>query len=604
MKIALMLSSLLMVNIEVTSQTTVSEISVADIKVHLQYLASDDLEGRKAGTEKNKEAAEYVAKQFEKFGLLPGGDNGTYFQEFEFISTVSMADGNELSFSGGMVPGGSISLVPDVDFRPFGFSIDQEISGGLVFAGYGLSAAEQGYDDYGAPDVEGKVVAVLRYGPDGNNPHGPFFAHSSFRNKARLARDHGASALLVVTGPRDSEEDDLMKLTYDQSFGSSGLPVISMKRSALEALMQKSGNDLGAIQDSIKSSLKPIGFDIPGVRVTLRTNLEHQRSTSSNVIGFLPGSQATDEAEILVVGAHMDHLGYGGPGSGSLEPDTVAIHNGADDNASGTAGLIELAESFASDRGNRSRGLLFVAFSAEEIGTVGSAHYVRNPYVPLSRTLAMINMDMIGRLNDNTLTIYGTGTSPGWNELLARHKAESLFTLKKIEDGFGPSDHAQFYGKDIPVLFFFTGTHNDYHKSSDDWEKINYEGERKILQLVREITDDILHTPERPVFSRVQSTTPGPGSGAGGFSVTLGVIPDYSSAEEGMKIGGLRPNGAADKAGLRSGDVVIGLKGKRISNIYDYMAVLGELKAGQPVEIEVLRGGNSVKTSVTPEKRQ
>jgi hypothetical protein len=586
-------------------QGTNPEISADDVRHHVRYLASDELEGRKAGTEANRTAARYIAGEFKRFGLLPAGDNNTYFQEFEFVSAVTMGKGNRMVFSGPAAGADSLRLVPDVDFRPFGFSANKTVSGSLVFAGYGLSLPDSGYDDYATLDVRDRVVVVLRHAPDGNNPHGPYFSHASFRNKARVAREHGASALVVVTGPRDSEDDDLVKLSYDKGAGDSGIPVISMKRAPLAPLLEKAGRSLGEIQDSIGATMRPIGFEFTGVTVTASTELLHEKATTANIVGYLPGAQVKDQEEVLVIGAHMDHLGYGGPGSGSLDPDTHAIHNGADDNASGTAGLLELAESFSQNRADLHRGILFIAFSAEEIGTLGSAHYVNNPFVPLSGTVAMLNMDMIGRLEDRVLTIYGTGTSPAWDDLLAKHRVDSAFALKKVEDGYGPSDHTQFYAKDIPVLFFFSGTHDDYHKPSDDWETLNYEGEEEILKLVRTLASDILAEQERPVLARLQSTSPAQGGGgAAGFSVTLGVIPDYAFEGEGMKIGGVRTDGAAEKGGIRSGDVIIGLKGKKILNIYDYMAVLGELKAGQKVDVSVLRGSETLRLTVEPQKRK
>jgi Zn-dependent M28 family amino/carboxypeptidase len=280
-----------------------------------------------------------------------------------------------------------------------------------------------------------------------------------------------------------------------------------------------------------------------------------------------------------------------------LQPDTVAIHHGADDNASGTAGLLELAQAFASDPAPLKRGLVFAFFSGEELGTLGSSYYVNNPPVPLARTASMVNMDMIGRLDGKTLTVYGTGTSPEWNALLAKYNGDSTFTLKTVPDGFGPSDHAQFYGKDIPVLFFFTGNHSDYHRPSDTWDKINYAGEEQVVRYVYRIAGDIDGEAVRPPFTRTASSAPTEGADTRGFRTTLGIIPDYNGGGDGMKISVVRPGGPADKAGLKAGDIIVSMAGKKIVNIYDYMEMLGKLKGGDRVDLVVMRDGKPLNST-------
>jgi hypothetical protein len=328
-------------------------------------------------------------------------------------------------------------------------------------------------------------------------------------------------------------------------------------------------------------------------------------ANTANVIGFLEGKDPAMKDQALILGAHFDHLGMGGPGSGSLMPDTVAIHNGADDNASGTAGLLELAQLLASDSAGLRRTVVFAFFSAEELGTIGSSRYVSSPLVPLASTVAMLNMDMVGRLRDNSLTVGGSGTSPLWTDLLNRENSDSSFKLTLNPDGYGPSDHASFYAKDIPVLFFFTGIHDDYHRPADDWETLNYEGEERVVRYVYRVAREVIAGKERPAFARVQSQRPSMGGGdARGFSVTLGVIPDYAEGGTGMKIGGIRPGGPAEKAGLKSGDVIVKMAGKNVLNIYDYMGILAELKAGDVVEVQVQRGEQAVTVSATMASRR
>lgn len=574
------------------------EITADELRAHVKYLASDELEGRGSGTGGNRKAAEYIARHFKQYGLKPAGDTGTYFQEFEFVSALKLGDGNALSFEGA----DARTLTVEEDFRPLGFSMNTTLSAHLVFAGYGISAPEKNYDDFKDIDITGKAVVVLRYGPDGNDPHSDFEKYTSLRNKARIARDKGAVALLIVIGPADGD-DDLIKLSFDNAFANSGIAAISIKRSAVEQLFKSAGRDMKSVQDSIKSSKTSIAFGIPGVSVRLKTDVVKIMGKTSNVLGLIEGNDPALATEVVVLGAHMDHLGYGGPGSGSLVPDDHAIHNGADDNASGSAALLELAGKLSVSRADK-RSTLFAAFSGEELGTLGSAYYVNHPFFPLDKTVAMFNFDMVGRLENKTLTVYGTGTSPTWSALLAQYNTDSLFTLKLVADGFGPSDQAQFYAKDIPVLFFFTGTHNDYHKPSDDWEKLNYSGEESIVRYAYKMIADISSQSERLTFTKAASTAMSPRGDSRGFSVTLGVVPDYGESSEGMKIGGTRPNGPADKAGLKSGDLIVKMGGKKILNIYDYMGMLGELKAGDQVEVEVIRDGKEMKFTATLTKRE
>jgi hypothetical protein len=586
------------------AQTLVPEITAGDLKTHIRYLASDELGGRGSGAPGNEMAARYIARSIHDWGLAPLGDSGTYFQHFKFVSSVRSGAGNALRFEGKPVGGGILDAVSDTDFRPLGFSSNGTVSGPLVFAGYGISAADSSYDDFKNLDVNGKIIVVLRYSPDGSDPHGTLTRFSSFQTKTRTARDRGAIGFIVVTGPVDEQEDGLIKLRFDQSFGNSGIPSLSMRRALLEPLIAHSGWTLRDIQDSIKARRSPIAFPVAGVTVTITADVEKVSTTTANVIGFLPGSDPVLKDQVVVLGAHFDHLGLGGEGSGSLQPDTVAIHHGADDNASGTAGLLELAQAFASDRASLKRGLVFAFFSGEEMGTLGSAYYVNNPPVPLARTASMVNMDMIGRLEGKSLTVYGTGTSPEWNAVLAKYNADSAFTLKSVPDGFGPSDHAQFYGKDIPVLFFFTGNHNDYHRPSDTWDKINYQGEERVVRFVYRIAGEIDGEASRPAFTRTASSAPPEGGDTRGFRTTLAIIPDYNGGVDGMKISVVRPGGPADKAGLKAGDIIVSMAGKKIVNIYDYMELLGKLKGGDRVDLVVMRDGKPLKCTAEMASRK
>jgi hypothetical protein len=588
------------------AQTASPEITAGEIREHVRYLASDALEGRGSGSQGNAAAAAYIEKNLRLYGLKPGGINGGYYQPFDFISAVKLGEKNTLAVKGPGIQGGARALVVDKDFRPFGFSSSGDAGAELVFVGYGVSAPEKQYDDYAGIDVKDKIVVMLRYGPDGSSPRGDYQRHTGLRNKARVAREKGAAAMIMLNGPADETDDNLYRLALDQGAGSSGILALSMKRDVLEPLFNRSGWTLKALQDSMRATQKPHSFPLADSRAELQIEVTRVKSTTSNIVGYIEGTDPLRKNEVVILGAHMDHLGMGGPGSGSMSPDTVAVHNGADDNASGAAALLELAQAMGAQASTLHRTYVFTFFSAEELGTLGSAHYVSAPAFPLNQSVAMLNMDMVGRLQDRKLTVGGTGTSPVWPEFLNRHNTDSTFVLTFNPDGFGPSDHAVFYGKDMPVLFFFTGTHDDYHKPSDDWEKLNYEGEQKIARYIEAIVGDIDTMQTRPGFVRVQVASTARGGAGGdsrGFSVTLGIVPDVSEGSTGMKISGVRPNGPAEKAGMKAGDIILSMAGKKILNVYDYMGILGELKAGDEVAVEVSREGTVMQVTAIMQKR-
>ena len=359
--------------------------------------------------------------------------------------------------------------------------------------------------------------------------------------------------------------------------------------------MLPNNTTLKDLQEKLDNNRSSISFDL-NVSISATVGLRTKKSKGTNVLGLVPGDGSSDQ--IIILGAHMDHLGYGGAGSGSLQPDEHTIHNGADDNASGTAGLLELAEKLAANPYPLKRDVLFIAFDAEEKGLLGSKHFVDNSVINLENVAAMLNMDMIGRLKDSSLTVGGTGTSPLFEPLLDSLENIHKLKISYSKEGFGPSDHSSFYIKDIPVLFFFTGTHEDYHKPSDDWEKINATGEQKILELIYDVTAYIGAQDKKPGF-----TTAGPRERPQGrrrFNVTFGIIPSYASSGPGLTIDGVRPDGPAKAAGVQAGDIIIEIDGKDIQDIYDYMHRLGELKKGQEVAVMVKRGKDTLKLIVSP----
>jgi aminopeptidase YwaD len=572
------------------------EITAGEILHHIQYLASDELQGRRAGTEFADQAAVYVAEEFRRYSLRSLGNDGSYFQEFEFVSGVRLGDRNSLTASIGPR---QLNYSVKSDFTPLAFSKDTTVTGEVVFVGFGISASDLQYDDYSDVDVHGKVVLALHYGPEGDNPHGKFSKYLPLRYKVMTAREKGASALLLVTGELDDEKDELMKLRYDLAFGDAGIPCMHIKRSIAEEILRPVGMSLKEVQEKLRASQKPASMLIQGVSVALSSDVQKIRSSTRNVVGLLPGSDPILRDEYLVIGAHYDHLGLGG--AGSLIPDTVAIHHGADDNASGTAGVLELAQAFAAQKSELKRSILFMAFGAEEVGNLGSDYFMKHPLVPLEKIVGMINLDEIGRERDSSLIVYGVGTSPLWKGLLDRFNNPKRFNLKLNPEGFGPSDHASFYAKDIPVLFFFTGVHPDYHKPSDTFEKINLVGEQDILGFVFNVAREVVNRDEKPLFTRADA--PQQSGESMGFRVYFGTVPDYGEQVDGLKVSSVRKGSPAEKAGLIGGDVITKFGGKTIKNIYDYTYALQDFKPGDEVEVVVKRGEQILQLKAVLEKR-
>jgi hypothetical protein len=543
-------------------------------------------------------AADYIAAEFKRYGLQPAGDNGTYFQEFHFTSGIVAGQGNRVSATAGGQP---ISFTQETDVRPLPFSMDTAVTAPVIFAGYGITDTALAYDDYDGIDVHGKIVIILRYTPDGKNTASKFYNLASLRTKAFNAREHGAAGMILVTGPLDEEKPSLSPLTYDRGMGTSGIAAVSMTSTACDNMLRAAGKDLRTLQAGINAAKKPSSFALDGVSLSLQTEIRKIQGTSQNILALLKPAASNPVDETLVIGAHMDHLGMGGPGSGSLKPDTVAIHHGADDNGSGTAGLLELAQYLSSRASTLRRSILFASFSGEELGLLGSDYYVKHPLVPLASTIGMINMDMIGRMKDSVLVVEGIGTSPGFDSLVRKENTDPSIVLKLKQDGYGPSDHASFYSKDMPVLFFFTNLHDDYHRPSDTWEKINYADEKKVVSLAARIAETLADAETRPAFTKVAASASGERRDV---RVSLGVVPDYAEETVGMKISGTRAGSAAEKAGLKGGDVIIKFGKKEIKNIYDFTAVLGEYKPGDEVVIVVKRGTEEVSLTAILQGRQ
>lgn len=590
--------SVICIFIWVVNGMAAPDITVEDIREHINYLADDKNQGRKAGTPESDAVAQYIADHFEKYGLSPVGDNGTYFQEFEFVADIVLGETNTMALHADP----AIEYDVEQDFMPFTFTDNGEIEGEVVFAGYGISAPNLEYDDYADLDVTDKIVLVLRYHPDMDNPHSEFQEFAPFRRKAMTARENGAKGLLVVNGPLSVEEDKLIELAYEPLSERVGIGAAFVSQTVANQLLAAKGETLTDLQEKIDADKTPHNFAIPDVKLAMSLTVDEVMKTTKNVVGLFPGSNPNKAKEVLVVGAHYDHLGLGG--HGSLEPEYGLIHNGADDNASGTSGVLELAEKVTANKGQFSRSILFMAFGAEEIGTLGSQYYVKNPILPLEDTVSMINMDMIGRLREDRAVIFGMGTASEWTDMIDKINESYALTLTYDQGGYGPSDHMPFYSKDIPVLFFFTGAHEDYHRASDDIEKLNYEGQKTLLDFIYETMEAIDTNDMRPTFVKVKEDENRKSSGGmGSTNVRFGIIPDYANDVEGLAITGAREDSPAGRAGLQGGDVIVQFNGKEIKDIYEFMYALQECVPGQEVEVVVMREGEEVKSMAVLEAK-
>lgn len=593
---------LLATSFAVSAQQQDRDPNPSRLQQHVSYLASDALDGRRTGTPGANDAARYIAGEFSRVGLRPPGGAGSnrpsrlmarYLQTFPYVAGVQLGPTNDFRFLRESGFQGNQTLRVGEDWMPLGFTLNGKVNGWLVFAGYGITAADQNYDDYAGLSVKDKVVVVLQGSPDGDSPHGRFARYEGIRWKAIAARNAGAKALVVVAREPNLKDDRLVRLAYDNG-GDAGLPVVVIARSAVDRLLGTP--HLSHWEEIAKAKSQATSVLISG-HLSLATDVVRNEAPAYNVVGVLEGSDPILKKENIIIGAHYDHLGRGGDGSGSLAPRSGEIHHGADDNASGTAGLIELARVFNAQRPRLKRTVIFIAFGGEEEGLLGSNYYVNHPLTPLSNTVTMINMDMIGRMKDGKLTIGGVGTAKEWRDIIGQ---KNDFALTLNEDGFGPSDHSSFYGKQVPVLFFFTGTHTDYHKPSDTFEKINYNDQARILSLVARIVRDIDGADKRLTYTTAKSdATPR----TGGFRVYLGTIPNYGEGSNGLLIDGVREDSPAEKAGIKAGDRIVKIGEREIKNVYDYTFALGELKAGQEYVFEVMRGPEKVTVKLTPAAR-
>lgn len=558
------------------------EITSDELQQHIGYLASDELEGRLPGTEGDRLAAEYIANEFRKAGIDLIAENG--FQYFEVVTSVDAGDGNILS-------SGEQKVIIGKDFIPMSFSKNTEMTAEVVFAGYGFNVENDSmsWNDYHGLDISGKWVVILRGEPDEDNPDSPFAADAGLREKVLTAKDNGAGGVLFVSGPSFDKDDALMRMFYDKTTSDAGIPIFHVKRWFIDSLL---GVPVAALEEKIISQKAPHSFEtqtgLHGV-----SDVVHQKVRTMNVVGMIRGNDPVLKDEIIVIGGHYDHLGMGGPGSGSREPDTEAVHNGADDNASGVAGIIEIAERIASNKDDLRRSVVIVAFGAEEMGLIGSKYFVENPVIDMDMVVSMFNFDMIGRLSDErSIAIGGTGTSLETEDLLNKYLEAHNMKGSFSKEGFGPSDHASFYAVDIPVFFISTGAHQDYHTPRDDIEFINFEGEKAVSDLSFDLVMDVANKDAALTYQVAGAKSRSKGVQ---FKVTLGIVPDFANSENnGLGVGGVSSGGPAESAGMQKDDIIVALDGMEVTNIYDYMARLKKLEPGQIITVDVIRDGKKL----------
>ncbi|MFZ5831818.1 MAG: M20/M25/M40 family metallo-hydrolase [Planctomycetota bacterium] len=632
--------------------------ALEQIAADVRYLASDELEGRGLGSEGIDKAAEYIAEQFRAAGLNTDVFDGSPMQRFTKGVRGTLGQRNRLALVGpleneqnGEAATGRVAHRPlklGEDYTPLSLSNSARLDVPLVFAGYGITARQHGYDDYDGIDVKGKAVIVLRHEPRQDDEDSPFSGtkdsiYAYLQTKAGNAQVHGAAAVLFCTDDLETRRslgtarrewqaafeqlsaaherweaiaeptveqvrrqqaefkqlleearkaNDAVHARLDALLGfevdgppkaSADLPVLHCRRGLIEPIIRAAtGKELAAIEQEIDDSLSPRSLELPGWRVRGRVDVERKEVPMQNVVAVLEGEGALAE-EAIVIGAHYDHLGRGG--FGSLAPGSNEIHNGADDNASGVAVVLAAARQLASLLNGPRRTLVFVAFTGEESGFYGSNHYVQNPVAPIDRTVAMINLDMVGHLRRNRLSVMGVGTSDQFRSVVDAAGDEAGLSLARTPSGASPSDHTPFLKQRVPVLHFFTGMHADYHRPTDDFEKLNLEGMGRVADVVTCVAQQLATIPKRPVFVEVKS----PELVASSKRPFFGSMPDFASAAEGFAMAGVVPGGPAARAGLEAGDVVVEFGGVKIASLLDFSNELSKHKAGEKVTTVVRR---------------
>jgi hypothetical protein len=567
---------------------------------YVETLASERFAGREAGSTGEQQAGDYIAAQLARLGATPLPGRQDVFMSFDF--TAGSRDG------GSHVVIGSQRFAAPEDVVALSFSDDATVSAPVVFAGYGIVVPESqnfGYDSYATLDVKDKAVIVLRYFPeDADKETRSILArYSDLRYKALAARQRGARALLVVTGPRSPNAGQTVPITFDTALAGSGIPAASISGKAAAALF--GSRSLESVQKELDSGNPHVaGFALDGVSIELATKLVREKRTARNVVAYLPATAPVTgiDKPWIVIGAHYDHLGLGRNGNSlATAGDAGKPHVGADDNASGSAAVLAVAEAVGRQKVRR-RHLAITLWSAEELGLIGSSAFVNAPPMPLNEIAAYLNFDMVGRMQDNKLAVQATGSSSTWASLIERANVAAGFNLTLQPDPYQPTDVATFNQAAVPSLNFTTGAHLDYHKPSDTADKINYEDLDRVAEFAAAITARLMDSEQPPQFVKVEQSSQT--LNRTGVRVFTGTVPDYAADAKGLLLGGVIGGGPAEQAGLQKGDVIVEIAGQTIANIYDYTYALELLKIGEPVKVVYMRGSDRRETTLTPAARR
>jgi Zn-dependent M28 family amino/carboxypeptidase len=587
------------------------------LRTTVQTLASERLGGRLTGTEGEALARQFIVSELRRIGAKPLPGRNDFESPFEFTagtrdggSTATFTMENGVSSPAGPVQGGVVFGVGPDQTRALSFSDNGDVEGSVVFAGYGIVVPDSqdfGYDSYASLDVKDKVVLVLRYFPEDadQKTKGILSRYADLRYKAMAARQHGAKAMLVVTGPNSPNAGELAPMTFDTAIAGSGILALSISGSAANALFAKTDKTLADAQKALDSGNPHVaGFPLTGIRAKVHADVLRETRTGHNIVAYLPATTggATATKPWVAIGAHYDHLGHGENGSSlAAKEDAGKVHGGADDNASGTAAVLALAETLSKEPRHRNIAVNF--WSGEELGLLGSAAFASQPPIPIADIAAYLNFDMVGRMQDNKLNVQASGSSPVWDKLIEQANVKAGFDLRLQPDPYQPTDVQTFNMASIPSLNFFTGSHVDYHKPSDTADKIDYDDLDRIVDFAAAIIRRLDASPDAPAFTKVEPQTQG-GASRAGVRIFTGTIPDYASDAKGLLLGGVVGGGPAEQAGLQKGDVIVEIAGQTITNIYDYTYALDVLKIGQPAKVVYMRNGERKETTLTPSARK
>ncbi len=556
------------------------EITIEELNQHISFLASDSLKGRRPGTTEGKIAAEYIANELISYGFKAFGDKP--YQDFEVITEVTASEENSLKFGG-------VEAILSEEYVPLSYSANSSHEGSVVFCGYGFDIETEDirWNDFNM-DLNGKWAMILLGDPEPNNPDSKFIPYANGKNKVISAKDHGAAGVIFISGIEFDRKDELTGLEIDQTNTNLGIPVFHIKRELANQIIAESEKNIIGLEQTLNTQMKPATFSCNTI-VSGNSKVINKKVNTQNVVVWIEGNDPELKNEYILMGGHYDHLGFGGKYTSSRKPDTIAVHYGADDNASGIASLIEAGEYLGSIKDSLKRSIIIVAFGAEEIGILGSKHLTANSPVEIGEISAMINVDMIGRLKESKdLLIGGVGSSVEGEDMLNEIVGERDLNLSFSYNGLGPSDHAAFYIEDIPVFFFSTGAHEDYHTPEDVIEKINFEGLKTISEYVTDFAVTLINNEKSLTF---QEAGPKVNENTSRRSkVKLGIMPNFGKSDtKGLRIDGITPGGSADLAGMEKGDIIVAIEGKPVENIYEYMARMGNLKPGMTITVDIVR---------------